>query len=120
MDHSSFMRGLQCLSNLFGNRQRLVERDRPLGDPVSEGRPLDQLQHQRPRALGLLDAVDGGAVRVVEAGEDLGLPLEPGEPIWICREGVGRIFRATWRPSWVSVACQTCPMPPSPRRAVTS
>ncbi len=32
----------------------------------------------------------------------------------------GRIFSATWRLSWVSVACQTCPMPPSPRRAVTS
>ena len=32
----------------------------------------------------------------------------------------GRIFSATWRPSWVSVACQTWPIPPSPMRAVTS
>ena len=34
-------------------------------------------------------AEDGGDVRVVEAGEDLGLPREPGEPIRICRERVG-------------------------------
>ena len=41
-----------------------------------------------PRPLGFLDAVDGGDVRVVEAGEDLRLPLEPGEPIRVRREGV--------------------------------
>ena len=32
----------------------------------------------------------------------------------------GRIFSATLRFSLVSVACQTCPIPPSPRRTVTS
>ena len=31
----------------------------------------------------------------------------------------GRIFSATWRLSCVSVACQTWPMPPSPRSEVT-
>ena len=30
-----------------------------------------------------------GDVGVVEAGEDLGLPREPGEPVWVIREGVG-------------------------------
>ncbi len=33
--------------------------------------------------------MDGGDVGVVEAGEDLRLPLEPGEPVRISREGVG-------------------------------
>ena len=28
-------------------------------------------------------------VRVVQAGEDLGLPLEPGEPVGVSGEGVG-------------------------------
>ncbi len=41
------------------------------------------------RALGFLDAVDGGDVGVVEAGEDLRLPLESSEPVRISREGVG-------------------------------
>ncbi len=67
------MRRLQRLGDLFRNRQRLIQRDRPLGDPVREGRAFDQLQDQRPRPLGLLDAVDGGDVGVVEADEDLRL-----------------------------------------------
>jgi hypothetical protein len=62
----------------------------PLRDPDRQGRSLDQLQHQRPRAVGFLDAVDGGDVRVVEAGEDLRFPLEPREPIRLSREGVGQ------------------------------
>ena len=33
--------------------------------------------------------MDSGNVGVVEAGEDLRLPLEPGEAIRISREGVG-------------------------------
>ena len=70
--------------------QRLIQRDRPLGNPVSECRPLHQLQHQRPRARGFLDAVDGGDVGVVETGEDLRLPREPGEAIRVSREGVGQ------------------------------
>ncbi len=57
--------------------------------PVSERGAFDQLQDQRPRPLGLLDAVDLGDVGVVEAGEDLRLPREPGEPIWISGKGVG-------------------------------
>jgi len=32
----------------------------------------------------------------------------------------GRIFSATWRLSWVSVVCQTCPIPPSLMSAETS
>ncbi len=49
-------------------------------------RPLDQLQHQCPRALGFLDAVDGRDARVVEAGENLGFPLESCETVKISRE----------------------------------
>ena len=52
--------------------------------------PEGQLQDQRPRALGFLDAVNGGDVRVVQAGEDLRLPLEPGEAVRISGEGVGQ------------------------------
>ena len=61
----------------------------PCFDTVFQRRPLHQLQHQRPRPLGFLDAVDGGDVRVVQAGQDLRLPLEPGEAVWIGSEGVG-------------------------------
>ena len=82
------MRGLQRLGDLLRDRQGLIQRDRPLRDPVGQSRPLDQLQHQRPRPLSFLDAVDGGDAGVVEAGEDLRFPLEPGEPIGVLGKGV--------------------------------
>ena len=80
--------------NLLGDGEGFVERD-----PVSQGRSFDQLQHERPRSLGFIDAVDGGDVRLVEAGEDLRLPREPDETVRIAGEGV---------------------IPPSPSLAVTS
>ena len=48
--------------------------------------------------LGLLDAVDGGDAGVVEAGEDLRFPLEPGEPIRVSREGVGEDLQGNVAP----------------------
>ncbi len=47
----------------------------------------------KPVALGFLDAVDGRDVRVVEAGEDLRLPREPGETVRVSREGVRQDFQ---------------------------
>ena len=88
MNDPSLMRRLQRLGDLLRNRQRLIQRDRPLRDAVSQGRTFNQLQHQRPLPLGFLDAENGGDVGVVEAGEDLRLPREPGEPIRISREAV--------------------------------
>ena len=89
MNHPRLVRGLQRLGDLLGNRQRLIQWDRPLRDPIGQGRAFHQLQHERPRPLGFLDAVDGGDVGVVEAGEDLRLPRESGEAVRIAGEGVG-------------------------------
>ena len=72
------------------DRQRLVERNRPLGDPIRQRRPLDQLQHQRRDAVGLLQAVDLRDVRVVERGEDFGFALEAGQPLGIRRHRRGQ------------------------------
>ena len=52
-------------------------------DPVSQRWPFHQLQHQGPRVFGCLDAVDLRDVGMVQAGEDLGFPLEPGQAIRI-------------------------------------
>ena len=93
MDHPRFVCGLQRLRDLLGDRQRLIERDRPLGDPVGQGRPFDQLQDECLRVVGLLDAVDGRNAGVVQAGEDVGFPLKPGEAIGISREGVREDFQ---------------------------
>ena len=63
MDDPLSVRGLERLDDLPGNRQRLIERQRALRDAVREGDALDELHHERGRAAGLLDPVDGGDVR---------------------------------------------------------
>ena len=90
MDDAGFVRRLQRLRDLLGNRQRLSQWDRPLRDPVGEGRPFDEFQDERLGVVALLDAVDLRDVRVVEAGEDVRFPLEPGQPIRVSGEGVGQ------------------------------
>ena len=120
MDYPRFVRSLQRFGDLLRNRERLIQRDCPLRDPVSESRSLDQLQHERPRPLGFLDAVDGGDVGVVEAGEDLRLPFESGEPVRVRREGVGEDLEGDLAVELRVGGLPDLAMPPSPRRAVTS
>ena len=45
-----------------------------------------------------------GDVRVVERGEQLGLALEPGEPLGVGANASGSTLIATSRPSLVSLA----------------
>ena len=71
---------------LLGNGQRLVHRNWPLRDPISQCWFLDQLQHQPMGAV--FNAIDRGNARMVEAGKDVGFSLEAGETAWISREGV--------------------------------
>ena len=68
----------------------LVQRDRPLLEAIGQGRPVDQLQDQRARAAGFLQAVDLSDVRVVQRGEDAGLPFEAGQPIRVGGERRGQ------------------------------
>ena len=59
-------------------------------------------------------------MRVVERRQELGLALEPREPLGVVRELRGRTLIATSRPSLVSRARYTSPMPPAPSGATTS
>ena len=87
MDDALLMGGFEGFCDLFGNRKCLVNWDWSLSNPVSEGRPLHQLQHQRSRVVGFFNTVDGRDARMVKAGQHLRLSLEPGQPIRISREG---------------------------------
>ena len=60
------VRGLERLGHLPGERERLVERQRAVADALGERRPFDELDDQRANAIGLLDAVDRGDVRMIE------------------------------------------------------
>ena len=86
VNDAALVRGFQRLGNLSRDRQGFIDRDRALCDAIRERHPLDQLHHQRLHAVRLLEAVDGGDVRMIERGEHLGLPLKSPEPLRIGRE----------------------------------
>ena len=58
----------------------------PLRDPLRQIVALDQLHHERRDAVGVLESVDGGDVRMIQRGEDFRFALEAGEPLGIGRE----------------------------------
>jgi hypothetical protein len=65
-----------------------ISRNRFFGS-FSRQRTLDELHHESGRA-GILEAVDGGDVRMVQRGEDLRFPLETGAAVGIHRVGIGQ------------------------------
>ena len=75
-----------ALAICLGDRECLVHWDRPLRDAVLKGRPLNQFHDEGPALVGLFQAIDGGDVRVVQSGEDLGFAPEAGNPIGIAGE----------------------------------
>ncbi len=53
-------------------------------------------------AVGFLEAIDRRDVGMVERRQDFGFPLEPGKPIGVGGERLGRTLIATSRSSLVS------------------
>ena len=66
MNDALLVRRFQCLGDLLGDGQCLVERNRPLRDTVRERRSLDQLHHERADTVALFEAVDLRDVRMVQ------------------------------------------------------
>jgi len=81
VDDAVFVRVLQGVGNLPGDRQRFVERDRPLCDPVRQCRTFDEFHDER---LALRKPVDRRDVRMIERGEHLCFTLEARKPLGIC------------------------------------
>ena len=86
MDDALLVRGVERVRDLPRDRQRLVERQRPLRHAIGERLAFDQFQHQRVDAVAVFDAVNRGDVRMVQRGEQPGLALEAGETVGIGRE----------------------------------
>jgi len=115
------MRGLEGIGNLARDRQRLIERQRPLCDPVGQRRALDELHDERAdrqagnrRRVALLETVRVCDVGVIERGKDLCFALEPRETIGLARQRVGEYFRA--RRGRVPCDARATPAPCRPRR----
>lgn len=76
--------------------------------------PIDEFHDQG----ALFDPVDGRDVGVVERRENKRRSFEAGHTVGSAATDSGRTLTATSRPSLVSVARQTSPIPPSPSLAV--
>ena len=66
MDDPLLVRGFERVGDLFRDRQRFVERNRPTRDPLREVFAFHQFEDQCLDAIGVLDAVDVGDVRMVQ------------------------------------------------------
>ena len=69
------MRLIQRVSDLDATLEWLVERQRPLFEPLDRGFAFDEFHDQEVDPVLVSDIVEGADVRVVEAGDRLGFPL---------------------------------------------
>ena len=77
---------LKSFGNLFRNGQRLIDRDRALGNSIGEGRSFDQFHDERADAVRVFDAVDVADVRMIERREHLGFATESRQAVRIIRD----------------------------------
>ena len=77
MDDPVLVRRFERLGDLFRDRQRLLERDRPVRDARREVLAVDELHHERLLAARLLEAEHRRDVRMVKLGQKLRLQREP-------------------------------------------
>jgi hypothetical protein len=70
------MGSCECVCDLHCDRERLVQRQFPPGQAIRERLALQQFHDEERRAVMLADVVKGAEMRVVQAGNDLGLALE--------------------------------------------
>ena len=115
VDDAALVRRLERLGDLPRDGQRLVERQRPTRDAIGERRrPRPAPSRARGRRSPVLEAVDarcsdGSARRGVVASRSNRASRSAS-----LAKASGRILIATSRPSFVSRARYTSPMPPAP------
>jgi hypothetical protein len=79
--------GFERIGDLHRNVERLIRRDRALGNPVRQRRDFHQLHDERRRAVSTLESIDLSDIRMIERGEHFGLTLEACEPVGVPGEG---------------------------------
>ena len=90
MDDALLVRRFERFGDLSGDRQRLIDWDRAIGDPLGQIVALDQFHDEGVVASRLLDRIDAGDVWMIQGRERLGLALEPRQALEISRECVGK------------------------------
>src|SRR5204863_272713 len=74
VDDSAFVRRLERVDDLRGDRERFVQRNRPLRDAIGKRWSFDELENERMSTL--FKSVHRGDVRMIERRDELRLALE--------------------------------------------
>jgi hypothetical protein len=81
MNDPLLMRRFERVRDLFRDRQRFVDRDRPARNALRQVLAFDEFHREGPEAPAFFEPVDRGDVRMIEGREHFRLALEPREPI---------------------------------------
>src|SRR5688572_15724966 len=90
MNDALLVSRFQCFNDLLGDRECLVQRNRPLRDAIRQGWSLNQLHDDGRGAVALLQTVNGGDVRMIEPGEYFGFALETHQTLALGRHRLGQ------------------------------
>ena len=88
MDDALLVRRFERLGDLLRDRQRLIDWDRAVGDPLGEIVALDQFHDEGVLTRGLFDRIDRRDVRVIQGCKRLRLALESCEALRVGGERV--------------------------------
>ena len=98
MDDALLMRGLQHFGDLLGNRERLIDGDRPTRDPFVQALAVHEFEHEELRAVGFVDAMNLRDVHMIQRGKDLCFAPEACQAFRIVREGVRQDLQCDFAP----------------------
>ena len=90
MDDALLVRGFERIRNLPRDRHGVTDGNRAARDQIGECFAFNELEDDARQVLGLLEAVDGGDVGMIQCREQLRFTLETSQSLGILREGVGQ------------------------------
>ena len=83
MNDAALVSRLERVGDLPRDRERFIDRNRPVRDAIGKRRPFDQLHDQEWPGLALFEAVNVRDVWMVQRREDLRFATEPGQAIGV-------------------------------------
>ncbi len=86
MDDPLLVSRFERVGDLAGDLESLLRFQSAADELLRERLPFHELEHERPHASGLLDAVDRRDVSMVERREDLRFALETRHALGVCGE----------------------------------
>ncbi len=90
VDDPLLVRRFEGFRDLASYGERLVERDRALGDAVLERGARNVFEDEGRRVTAFLQPMNRRDVRMVERGQHLRFTLEASQPLGVVHEGVGQ------------------------------